>query len=237
MAILVVCPGCRKRFNVSEKFAGKTGPCPNCKTNIRIPTTAEEVKIEGAGEFESGGRSATGQLATKPIAFEETKWNPIAAASIGAAAVGALLVTWLAGRAEIFEKYFIARAAGLLLVSPPLVVAGYAFLRDSEALEPYRGKALYLRAAICSLVYVLLWWVYGLLANQVLTGELWSWAYFAPPFFIVGSLAAMFSLDLDFGNGFFHFCFYLIVTVLLKWVGGMGWVWEVTSEPLPGVGG
>ena len=37
-------------------------------------------------------------------------------------------------------------------------------------------------------------------------------------------------------NGFFHYCFYVLVTVLLRSVGGMGWVWEVTGETLPGVG-
>ena len=40
MAINVVCPGCRSRFAVSEKFAGKTGPCPKCKQPIVIPTPA-----------------------------------------------------------------------------------------------------------------------------------------------------------------------------------------------------
>src|SRR3990170_650254 len=27
MSIIIVCPGCGKRFKVSDKFAGKIGPC------------------------------------------------------------------------------------------------------------------------------------------------------------------------------------------------------------------
>jgi len=232
MAILVVCRGCRARFKVSDQFAGRTGPCPKCKTPIRIPEKTEEVKIH---EPDAAGPGAAARAAIKPIAFEETKWNPVAAAGIVAAAVLALLVTWLGGRAELFEKNILLRGLGLLIISPPLVVAGYTFLRSSEDLAPYRGRRLYVRAAICALVYIALWWVFGLLAERVLTGELWMWACLATPFFLVGGLAAMVSLDLDFGNGVFHYCFYVLVTILLRQVGGMGWVWEL-GGPTAGLG-
>ncbi len=49
---------------------------------------------------------------------------------------------------------------GLLLVSPPLAVAAYTFLRDDE-LEAYRGMQLYIRAAVCGLVYIILWAVFA----------------------------------------------------------------------------
>jgi hypothetical protein len=39
----------------------------------------------------------------------------------------------------------------------------------------------------------------------------------------------MASLDLDFGDGLFHYGFYLVVTVLLRWLAGMKWVWDVTT--------
>ena len=35
MAIDVTCPSCHTRFQVSDKFAGKSGPCPKCKNTIR----------------------------------------------------------------------------------------------------------------------------------------------------------------------------------------------------------
>jgi len=225
MAILVTCPSCRSRFQVSDKFAGQTGPCPKCKSPIRVPTKDEEVKVHAPAEFASGGRTASGALATKPIARKDTKLEPVVVAALVAAVLSVLAVTWALGRSGLFEKNLVARAVGLLVVSPPLVLAGYTFLRDDE-LEPHRGVSLYLRVGICAVVYVVLWGSYGHVADRVLTGELWNWAYVAPPFLLVGALAALASLDLDFGSGFFHYSFYLLATILLRWIGGMGWLWQ-----------
>ena len=148
MAILVVCPGCRKRFKVSDQFAGKTGPCPSCKTEIKIPALDEDVQIHGPESTVGAGPATRGELSVKPIAFRETKWNPVVGAAVGVAVVVVFLVTVFAGRAGLFETSFLARAIGLLIITPPLVIAGYWFLRDSEDLDPYRGKALYLRAGV-----------------------------------------------------------------------------------------
>jgi hypothetical protein len=42
MAISLICPGCHKTINAPEKFAGKKGTCPFCKTlvEIRVPSAA-----------------------------------------------------------------------------------------------------------------------------------------------------------------------------------------------------
>src|SRR5690242_13692422 len=57
--IAVVCPSCHARFQVSEKFAGKEGPCPKCKQKITVPALGEEVKIHGPEEYE-GAKDAKG---------------------------------------------------------------------------------------------------------------------------------------------------------------------------------
>ena len=67
MSIQVTCPGCLKRFSVSEKFAGQKGPCPKCKTVIEIPKLGDEVVIHGGEEFDHAGRDAHGKLIGKPI--------------------------------------------------------------------------------------------------------------------------------------------------------------------------
>ena len=54
MAILVVCQGCRARFQVSDQFAGKSGPCPKCKAVIKIPTKSEEVTVHGGKTLPAG---------------------------------------------------------------------------------------------------------------------------------------------------------------------------------------
>lgn len=227
MPIQVLCPKCRSRFQVSEKFAGQSGPCPKCKAIIRVPMPSEEVKIHGPEEFSSGGKNAAGQLVTKPIARKDTKFQPMAVVMVAAIALTALAVSWLGG--GLIRESLIVRAVGLLCVSPPIVLAGYFFLRDDE-LEPYRGRALVVRVAICSLTYVLLWGAYAYLAGLFESPELWTWLVVLPPVFFLGSLAAHSSLDVDMGSGFFHFCFFVLVTVLLRWAAGMGWIWTTVTS-------
>ena len=97
-----------------------------------------------------------------------------------AGVLAVLAAAWLGGRAGLFQNIFIT-AIGLLVVSPLLVIAAYAVLRDDE-LEPYRGVALYVRSAICALAYVVLWGAYSLLVSGgVITGDVWNWAFVAPP--------------------------------------------------------
>ena len=105
-----------------------------------MPEKAQEVKVHAPEEFSSGGRSVTGKLVTKPIARQQVKVRPRMAAAVGGAALGVLLVTWLAGS---LLQFYPLRGLGLLLLSPILVFTAYTFLRDDE-LEPYRGRELYI---------------------------------------------------------------------------------------------
>jgi hypothetical protein len=86
MAITVVCPGCHGRFSVSDKFGGKQGPCPKCKTVISIPKAADEVKIHSPEDY-GGAKTTTGKLVLKPIAREQTKLSTAWVAAIGAATI------------------------------------------------------------------------------------------------------------------------------------------------------
>ena len=228
MSIIVVCPGCRKSFTVNDKFAGRSGPCPNCKRTLKVPEKSEEVKVHAPEEFAGGGRSTTGKLVVKLVAFTPTRARPVAIVAIVAAVLVVLAVTWIGGRAGVFHS-MVATAIGLLLVSPPLVVAGYTALRDDE-LEPYSGKDLYVRSTLCALAYVALWGLFTLLVSRgVLSGDAWIWLFVVPPFLLAGGLFALATLDLEFGDCLFHYGFYLLVTMLLRWAAGLKWVWDVTS--------
>lgn len=222
MAITVVCVKCRTRFSVNERFAGRTGPCPKCKAPIRVPTPKEEVKVHAVEEFASGGRDATGKLVLKPITRTEARIEPVYVVAIVAAALAVVLISWLGG--TIFANSTFACTVGLLAVSPPLAVAAYTFLRDDEK-EPYRGQELFVRAGACALGYVLLWGVFSYLSGTVLTGELWQWLFIIPPFLALGGALPTFSLDLDFGDGVFHYTFYMLLTLGLRWIAGMPWPW------------
>jgi hypothetical protein len=233
MSIVVVCPGCLKSFKVSDRFAGKSGPCPSCKRTLQVPTKEEEVKIHTPEAFAGGGRSTTGKLVTKPIDRVNAKLRPVATALIAAATLLVLLATWLGRHLGLFDccKVFdipIAAIVGLLAVSPPLTIAAYEMLRDDE-LEPYRGRGLLVRSCGCGLAFAALWGVFALLASRgVITGEWWNWIVVLLPLVPIGGLAAMGAFDLEFGDAVFHYSFYLLATGLLRWVAGMKWIWDLS---------
>ncbi len=231
MSILVVCPGCHKQFKVSDQFAGKTGACPNpkCDAKISVPTKDKEVQVHTPTEFAEGGKSRSGKLITKPIAHRQAKFTPVAIAVVAGAILLVLAVAFLGGRAGLFDQS-LPCIIGLLLISPPLTIATYILLHDDD-LEPYQGKSLYIRAAICSAAYIGLWGIFGYVGDaEVLSGEMWEWLVVVPVFLVPGGLIALACFDLDFGDGLFHCGFYVLVTVLLRWVAGLQWVWNLTES-------
>lgn len=90
MAIDVTCAACKTRFQVSDKFAGKQGPCPKCKTIITVPTKKDEVVVHVP---ESGPKDSKGQLVLKPIARKETRLTPINIGIIVGSVVLVLMVS------------------------------------------------------------------------------------------------------------------------------------------------
>jgi len=232
MPISVVCPGCKARFSVSDKFAGKKGPCPKCKAVITVPDhPAEDVTIHVPEEFASGGKDASGRPVLKPIARKDAKLSLTNIAAIAAAVIVTLVIAFLLR--GVSNKLPII-VAGLLIVSPPLAVAGYTFLRDDE-LEPYRARALVIRATLCGLGYAALWGAYWpLAAYGVISGEPWQWLFIAPAFGAVGAGISFACLDLDFGSAAMHYCFYVAVTLLLRFAIGLPPVWAAaTGTALP----
>jgi hypothetical protein len=234
MPIPVVCPGCRKRFQVGDQFAGKSGPCPHCKTTINIPAADQQVTIH-APEPVSKVAVTGAHLVLKPIKHRDMKWRAGTAAAIAGGSLAVFLLCF-AAQGILAESLWL-RGIGLLVVSPLLVMGGYAFLYDDET-EPYRGRPLYIRSGILAAVFVALWGVYGLRVAPYMTGgevEVWIWFIAPVPFLILGALASLACLDLEFGNGFFLYCFYLIVTVLLGWAAGIGWPWQPAGVLPPGL--
>lgn len=271
MAILVTCPSCKRNFQVSDQFAGKQGPCPKCKTVIRIPKAnavaadapkappatppgktdskapaksdgkapaktdphkpaikAEEIVIH-APEFE-GPKTSTGRSVLKPILRKETKVETVPVIIIVGATLLAFAAAWIL-RKPLGEQIGL-RALGLLVISPALTMGGYWFLRDDE-LEPYRGRSLWLRAGLCAAVYIALWGGYLLLPADA-AGTAWSWIYLAPPFFLVGAGVAYATLDLEIENAFFHYCFYVLVTLSLGFVAHLHMPWQSVIKPRAG---
>lgn len=227
MPIAVICPGCKTQFRVSDQFAGKSGPCPKCKAKITIPAAGPEVKIHAPEDAPGVAKDSKGRPVTKPLPRFEEVMSTQTMVLIIAAALTVMILAFFLGRMFPQQRPLLA-AVGLLLVSVPLVVGGYRIFREEEA-EPHHGRVLYLRSSICAAVYIVLWGVFWFVPDDWIV-EYWSWFYIAPPFLLAGAVAAFASLDLDLGSGFFHYCFYLAATVLLRYLIGMGSLWAATSS-------
>jgi hypothetical protein len=224
MSIVVVCQACKTRFQVSEKFAGKQGPCPKCKAVITIPKLDEQVKIHEPEAFAGPGgvaaKDAQGRSVLKPLARDKTKFQPVILVAAAAGTLVALIVAFLL-RGQ--EPSIWILGTGAFLLAPPIVLAGYTALRDAES-EPYRGRALWIRVAVVAAVYAALWGIAALFSAIVFADaapELWQ---LIPPTAIMivgGTMAAMATLDLEPINAFFHYAFYLAATVLLRVIIGL----------------
>ncbi|MFM8892230.1 MAG: hypothetical protein ACKOTB_11540 [Planctomycetia bacterium] len=216
MAIKVLCPGCRTLFTVSDKFAGRTGPCPKCKASITIPATSvKEVTIHGPEEE----ATRAGRPPLAPIVFEEHPIPVAAFVAVGVGAMLAMLLAFVTGRIwppEQVPAWLLAAAA--LTVAAPCCWIGYEMVRDRN-LAPYRGRALLVRTLICAVAYALLWGVKSFVPPD-LTSDMWPWLYIGPPFFFAGSLAALAVYDLDWGTGVAHYSLYVMFTALLRWLAG-----------------
>ena len=223
MAIHVVCPGCHASFKVSDQYAGRKGPCPKCKVQITIPKKEDEVIIEAPEEFE-GTKDNAGKLVLKPITREKSTFSLVMLVGVlGGTILIGLTAFLLRPGSESEEVSPILLAVGAIALAPPIVLGGYSILRDSE-LEPYRGSSLMIRTAVCALVYAGLWGLYAATRSFLELNappEIWELAFFIPPLALIGSITALASLDLEMLNGFFHYSFYLAVTVLLRLILGM----------------
>ena len=232
--IRVTCPGCHTRFNVSERFAGKEGPCPKCKKTIKIPDKDEEVVIHAP---ETGPKDSTGRPVSKPIARQETNLSGVQIAIIVSSIVGffvcAFVMNIMVPDKDAFPMPVLWAAA--ILIAPPIVYGAYTFLRDQE-LGSFLGQELWGRVGACSAIYALLWFFMPV-AEYAFDGyEMGSWGCAVGGMIGVGAAAAMLLLDLDYLMGIVHFGMYLGICLLGRLIVGVGTLpgmLETAPEPAP----
>jgi cation transport ATPase len=222
MPIQVTCPKCFKRFQVSEKFAGKTGPCPNCKQQIKVPEKSEEVVIHAPDD--GAPKDRAGKSVLKPLKRTETdvtRKGLLITAGAVLVAVGVAIGFRIAGGAPLW-----AAVVGAILLGPPLVWAGYSFVRDSE-LEPYRGTELRNRVLILSGILAALWLLYVFVPsyiNDLESPNEMSFVWFGIIFCVMmglGAVASVASFELEFASGLAHAGLYFIVTTALALLSGI----------------
>src|SRR5262245_28204558 len=122
MPIDVTCTKCKTRFQVSEKFAGKKGPCPKCKNIITVPDKSQEVVIH-APEV-SGPVDSTGEAVLKPIVRKEVRLTtPVIVGIVGAVAIVLLLALVLRISFPGGKIPPLVTILGSVLLAPPLAFA------------------------------------------------------------------------------------------------------------------
>ena len=222
MAIRVTCNKCHTRFNVSDKFAGKEGPCPKCKTKIKVPTKDEEVVIHAPTG--SGPKDTAGRPILSPIKRRETVLSTIQLVLIGASVVAFLAVAFLLRSSFTQETFpFWLLGVSAALIAPPLVYAGYAFLRNQE-LDFFVGQELWGRVAICSVIYAITWLAfpvaYFAFDNSY---EIGSYVIAAIVMLVAGGVTGMLCFDLDYFMGSVHYGLYMGICLVGRWLAGLGW--------------
>lgn len=235
MAIQVTCPGCKKRFEVSDKFAGQEGPCPspNCTTKIKIPAAGESVVVHAPETY--GPKGATGKAILKPITRKEIRFSPLVAGGVGLSiliVIGAAIAVRLSGSPLSSPLLLL----GSLILAPALALAGYVVLRDNE-LEPFRGKELMIRmlpsTIVCPLLWILYFIVPGYLGlDQTGVGYI---AMMIPVTLAIGGFASHCALELDYLSSAMHYGLYLVVTAALCFVMNVDVVNIQTATPAPSV--
>ncbi len=211
MPIRVTCPGCHARFNVSEKFAGKQGPCPKCKRTIKIPGVDEEVVIHAPEP--SGPTDSRGQSISKPIGRTETQLSVVQLVLIFGSMllffVIALMLRWVDVTQDVQNLLLYA---GALCVAIPVSFAAYTFLRDQDR-GSFRGRELWIRIAVCGLIYALLWLAMPIF-GYAFPGNAMGTVFALGAMIGAGGAVGMLTLNLDYMMGILHYGMYLVVCLI-----------------------
>lgn len=228
MPIPVTCPGCLSRFTVSDKYAGKKGPCPKCKKELMVPDKSQEVVIHAPET--TGPKDSKGVAVLKPLKRAEFKLSTretIVAVAVAVISVGL----------AIFARYGFASppvwllALGVLGLAFPLAWVGYTFFHDDE-LGEYSGQERLTRVGVCALIFAVSWGLYWFLAyymgNKTLADvDSVQFAVFIVLMFGFGTVGSLAAMELEFGQSLLHYAMYFGVTFGLALIAGVS-----IAEPL-----
>ncbi len=221
MSIPVTCPSCLTRFNVSEKFAGKSGPCPKCQKTIKIPEKSEEVVIHAPEH--SGPKDSKGQAVLKPLRRKEVALSlPI----IMAAVISCLIIFGIALGLGLTggEPPTALLAISSIGLAIPIAILGYWFLHDDE-LQGYGGRQLWIRGAVCALGFAATWGLYAFVPwylsgspmAEISAGEM---ALFVAIMIAMGTAVSVLALELEIVQGLLHYMLYFAISFVLAWLAG-----------------
>jgi hypothetical protein len=222
MPISVTCPGCLSRFTVSDKYAGKKGPCPKCKKELIVPDKTQEVVIHAPET--SGPKDSKGVAVLKPLKRAEFKLSTREMIIGGVLAVLSLAGA-IYGRVGFVDPPWWLLALGVLALAFPLAWIGYSFFHDDELAE-YSGQERLTRVGICALVFAVSWGLYWFLAyymgNKTLADiDSIQFAVFLAVMFGFGTIGSLACMELEFSQSLMHYGMYFGATFLLAMIAGV----------------
>ena len=222
MSIRVTCNKCHTRFNVSEKFAGKEGPCPKCKAKIRVPMPADEIRIEAPKT--KGPTDTEGRAIVDPILRRDTVLSTVQIVLLVAGMIGFLALAF--GMRYAVSDWmstlgWVVLGVGAFLMAVPLIFITYHIIRDNE-LQPFSGFELWKRIAICSVVFAASW-VALPAAAYVFNGQFpeVSWVLASLIMFAAGAVASMGSFEFEWLLGVVHYGLYFAVGIVARVLAGL----------------
>lgn len=156
MAIDVICSGCLKSFQVGDQFAGRSGPCPGCKTIIAIPLLEDQLVIEEPDNKPGspGAHTKIGGISRRAGVFQ--RFEVITLCSLFALAFGvAVLTRILQPDSADALTTGVLFSFGLVLLAPASSLLGYGVLKGSEV-KAFDRRTTIIRTAITSAIYCLI---------------------------------------------------------------------------------
>lgn len=228
MPIHVTCSGCQKQFTAPDRFAGKSGPCPHCKTMILVPRLEDQVVIHEPEE----ARGRDGRLVLKPLRRESQGFSRMQMVMVGIGILFllliAILIRFTVDEPENFPKAILV--VGAMALAYPVSIGGYLFLRDEEMGSFYR-RTMFIRTGICAGVYCLMWAIYAFLIGFInMPDSPMLYAGIGVMCLLLGGIAPWATLDFEYTNGLLHCGFYIIVCVALCFIMGAQHLLWVTQS-------
>jgi hypothetical protein len=158
MTIDVICSGCLKSFQVGDQFAGRSGPCPGCKTIISIPALEDQLIIEEP-EYKPGspaGHTKIDGITRRAGVFQRFEVTTLCSLFVLASAVAVLTrIVQVDSQNVLTATTGVLFGIGLILMATASSLLGYGVLKDSEV-KAFDRPTTILSTAITAAIYSLI---------------------------------------------------------------------------------
>lgn len=209
MAIDVICPGCHKRFQVSDQFAGQKGPCPGCKTIIQIPKLEDVVVVHERETTSSGAPAKLNSIRRQHTTAGKSELL-CASGALLAGLLSTILVRFLS-EPEPDPGFFTTLLIGSLLGSSTSLL-GNIVLRGQDNGSNY-GRKTIVRACLVGVIYTVIWRLLVLLSDGLLVEDgsviLPAVIILAIALTAISTFLPMFVFDFEYQQGLVHVALFI----------------------------